>query len=140
MAQKTLTDHLPGVNKTAIERPGAIYSLATTGLLRPSRILYDDLKSALRLNEPSKADHKLDTGAKTPSDPIIDHLMSSKALRGVIRSFVVVLLLLGVAIMIMAAMGGGGTRLDVLQFGGPLVGCYVPVALLLIMPFSQRSR
>jgi hypothetical protein len=85
--------------------------------------------------------------AKDSYDPIVDHVMRSRAFKLVVWSFVAALCVVGLAVV---SLNGKATRdwrmefpdnrIEVLKYaGGPLVAC-VPVMTALVLPFSRRLR
>ena len=123
--------------------PDAIYSLVQSGLLRPKNPSYRDLTSALHLNEPSKFEDKMQNGQSGSYDPLVDHLMSSHMFQGMIWSFFVALVGVGLAVMVTTSIGGESVamRWYVLMYGGlPAIALVVPLTALFGLPFSRRLR
>ena len=121
----------------------------SSGLLRAQRPVYPDLTSALQANHPSKSEAKVQNHSKNSYDPIVDHVMRSRAFKVVVWSFIMALCAVGIAVVTLNAMTlkiymyvleQPDKRLFVLrQAGGPLIAC-VPVMTALILPFSRRLK
>jgi hypothetical protein len=124
------------------EKPGAIYSLMMNGTLQSRKANFPDLTTALRLNEPSDPKHKMLTDSASSHDPIVDHLMSSRAFRGVVWGFFAAVVCIGlVVVFVNLGVGEGDLRALVLLVGAlPIFVFLVPVATLLVMPFSRRLK
>lgn len=109
----------------------------TSGLLRPRNIVYPDLTTALKLTGPSRTKDKLQNDKPGSHDPIIDHLMSSRAFKVVMWSFLLGVMTFGSTITII------NPRLRasfVMSLGWRLLGLVVPGMTLLVLPFSRRLR
>jgi hypothetical protein len=129
---------------TSREKPGKIYSLLVKEA-RTSDATHTDLSTVLRLNSPSQAENKLrdDSIDSTDSiDPMIDHLMGSKAFRVVNWISIVCVLLLGLFWTIGgAALGGEGpTREMALAVGIPMIFCSTLFAAAVAMMCSRSLR
>lgn len=119
----------------------------TSVLLRPKNPVYPDLTSVLQANDPSRAEAKMNNHAKNSCDPIVDHVMRSRAFKLVVWSFITALCAVGIAVISLNAKATRNRnvefpdyRLVVLKYaGGPLVAC-VPVTAALVLPFSRRLR
>jgi hypothetical protein len=72
-------------------------------------------------------------------DPIADHLMSSRAFKGMFWVFFVVLV--GVGLVVVGYGGAASSyRVFILDFAaGPLAGC-VPLTAIFVLPCSRRLR
>lgn len=114
---------------------------------RDANTTYTDLSTVLRRNNPSQAEKKRQNDSFGSVDPVVDHLMGSKALMIVIWGSVASVLSLGLAVMAMAALFGrsqnlkpGGVRATIIMLGVPAVLAYVPVATAIAMLCSRRLR
>jgi len=135
-----LTRSVQGTD-TNVKRPEAIYSLLSSGLHRPRRDTHPDLISALRFNEPSKPDDKLQNDSASSYDPIVDHLMSSRAFKTVVWGFFAVLAGIGLVVVVGNVIARGDFRFAVLTYGGlPAVVACVPLFATFVLPFSRRLR
>jgi hypothetical protein len=67
---------------------------------------YTDLSTVLRLNGPSQAEKKRQSDALGSDDPVIEHLMRSKALKAVFLGLIAAVLGWGIAIIVLVEMGG----------------------------------
>ena len=124
--------------------PNAIYSLVRDGLHLPKNPSYRDLTCVLLVNKPSKSEDKMQNDQPTSCDPVIDHLISSRAFSGVIWSFFVVLVGVGLTIVALSSgseNGDDSVRWFILTYGGlPGVALAVPLTALFSLPFSRRLR
>ena len=73
-------------------------------------------------------------------DPIVDHLMSSRAFRGVVWCFFVAVMCVGLAVVFTnLGTGHGDVRSTILLLVGlPVFVILVPLTTLFVMPFSRR--
>lgn len=109
----------------------------TSGLLRPRTAAYPNLTSALRSNEPSRFEDKIQNDRDHSHDPIVDHVMRSRAFKAVIWSFSAMLFTIGLVITGL----GPDTRMTVLQYGGAaVIFFWVPFMTLFVLPCSRRLR
>jgi hypothetical protein len=119
---------------------GAIYSLMKKES-RNVNATYTDLSTVLRLNGPSQAEKKRQSDALGSDDPVIEHLMRSKALKAVFLGLIAAVLGWGIAIIVLVEMGGAQYRTDLLAFAGaPCLGAWVPATALFAMMCSRRLR
>ena len=112
------------------EERNELYKLIAEERYRASQTVFPDLSSALLMNEPSHWSDKMNLDSSGVRDPVVDHLMSSKAFKWVIWS--VPVMLLGVGVPIAAVMftfplarvvvmaNGGGIAMVLLT---PTVAC-----------------
>lgn len=109
----------------------------TTRLLRPSTTIHPDLASALRSNQPSRFQDKLQNDEANSHDPIVDHVIRSRAFKAVTWSFSAAVFGIGLAIVGL----GPETRIMVLQYGGAAaIFFWVPIVTLFVLPCSRRLR
>jgi hypothetical protein len=137
------TDHsflsIEGIG-TSHESPGRIYSLLMKER-REASATYPDLSTVLRLNDPSQAEDKLRNDSLDSIDPVVDHLMNSRAFRVVIKGFIVAVLVLGMAVFASGEIVGSDIRLVVLGYGGfPVFFAFVPLATAMAFICSHRLR
>jgi hypothetical protein len=130
--------------ETHRERSGAIYSLVMKEH-RNRNTTYTDLSTVLRLNNPSQAENKRQNDSLDLVDPVIDHLMRSRALRSLIWGFIVGVLSLGLGIMVVVSFSGfkqepGPVRVTILMIGVPCLLGYVPMFTAVAMLCSRRLR
>jgi hypothetical protein len=101
------------------------------------------LSTVLRLNNPSQAEDKLRNDSIDSVDPVINHLMGSRAVKCVIWSLVVIVLLMGVAAVVVLALweyADGLARASVMSIGIPILLGFVPAATAVAMLCSRRLR
>jgi hypothetical protein len=128
------------------KKPGAIYSLVQSGHTPTSQVRYPDMASALRLNEPSSSDDKMQNDSAGSCDPIVDHLMSSNAFKSVVWFFFAALMGVGLTVigMNIGSMGSFYTndwRVEILLYvGTPVILGIVPAITMFVLPFSRRLR
>ena len=136
---------LSQVSRKDDNKPEAIYTLLATELATPPPTSYPNLQSALRLNDPSTFESKLPTQTRASHDPIIDHLMTSKAFVATVWFLLAAISSVGLAVIAMLpfvyALSGPTVRSIILMFGGaPLLVSGVPLMLLFVLPFSKKLR
>jgi hypothetical protein len=126
---------------TSREKPGRIYSLLIKEARTPDAT-YTDLSTVLRLNDPSQAENKLRNDSIDSIDPVIDHLMSSKAFKLVVWSFVLGVLALGIPWTITLGASGGDSpsRMMGLELGVPSFIPFNVVTSAVAMVCSRRLR
>lgn len=132
------------------QKPEATYSAVTNGAPQTSKDKYDDLTSALRLNNPSRSEHKMPNDSTASHDPILDHVISSHAFKCVVWCFLAALIGVGLAVLIMnnLVLSKGeymyeypDYRSTILLKGGlPAFLGIIPIALMCVLPFSRRLR
>jgi hypothetical protein len=126
--------------ETHRESSSAIYSL----MMRQrcgGNTTYTDLSTALRLNDPSEAKHKRQNDTYGSADPVIEHLMSSKAFKAVVWSLILAVLALGAAITAVGAWRGTQWRATYLVYmGGPAILGSVLLSTAIAMMCSRRLR
>lgn len=126
--------------ETSHESTGRLYSLLLKER-RQANASHADLSMVLRLNNPSRAEDKLHNDSPDSIDPVIEHLMGSRAFRLVIKIFFGMVLFLGITFFFMGEDGGSETRLLVLGYGG--VPCFlilVPFTTAVAIVCSRRLR
>jgi hypothetical protein len=103
---------------------------------------FTDLSTVLRLNDPSQAENKLRNDSIDSIDPVIDHLMSSKAFKLVVWSFVLGVLALGIPWTITLGASGGDSpsRMMGLELGVPSFIPFNVVTSAVAMVCSRRLR
>lgn len=122
------------------ESSSAIFSLMM-GEHRKAHTTHADLSTVLRLNDPSRSENKRHDGSPDSVDPVIDHLMGSRALKIVVRIFLGAVLFLGLAIISISAVDGSEVRTVFLQNGGgPGLAACVPFMMVIAMVCSRRLR
>lgn len=128
--------------KTKRESPEAIYSLMASELHRPRENMYPDLTSALRLNGPSKSNNKLENDRAGSYDPIVDHVMRSRAFKSVVWTFFVGLATIGfTTVLLNIVYQGFEMRAVILKYGGaPGLFACVPLMTVFVLPCSRRLR
>jgi hypothetical protein len=130
--------------ETRRESSGAIYSLVMKER-RDENTTYTDLSSVLRLNNPSQAENKQQNDSLGAIDPVIDHLMGSKAFKFVIWGSMGGVLALGLAVMVVLTFFARHDKLEILRgiiltAGIPAFVGYVPVITAAAMLCSRRLR
>ena len=130
--------------ETRRESSGAIYSLVMKER-RDENTTYTDLSSVLRLNNPSQAENKQQNDSLGSIDPVIDHLMGSKAFKFVIWGSMGGVLALGLAVVVVVTFFGRDDGLEILRWRLLMVGIpafvgYVPVMTAIAMLCSRRLR
>jgi hypothetical protein len=116
---------------------GAIYSLMMRQR-RDGKTTYTDLSTVLRLNDPSEAKHKIQNDTYGSTDPVIEHLMSSKAFKAVVWTFIVAVLVLGGGIMAVGA--DVGIQYRAVYLAGPAIVGSVLISTAIAMMCSRRLR
>lgn len=113
---------------------------------RAPNVTYADsrLSTVLRLNDPSQAENKLQNDSFDSIDPVIDHLMGSRAVKCVIWSLIVIVLLVGLAVVVVSSLWMlpefGLARAGVMIICIPFLLGYVPAATAIAMLCSRRLR
>jgi hypothetical protein len=130
----------PGI-ETNRERRGAIYSLVMKER-HDANATYTDLSTVLRVNDPSEAEHKRQSDTLGSTDPVIEHLMSFKAFKAVVWSFIAAVTILGLSIIAHGIFGnlGSTARVGVLLYGGPGFVLSVLLSTAIAMMSSRRLR
>jgi hypothetical protein len=137
----TLFSGIEDVN-TGHENPGRIYSLLVKEARAPDAT-NTDLSTLLRLNNPSQAENKLRNSSIGSNDPVIDHLMDSKAFKLVHWGFIVCVLVLAIPWTLSIGntdTGAGPSRLLGLQFGLVVIIPFNVVTAAVAMACSRRLR
>ena len=126
--------------ETSHESTGRLYSLLLKER-RQANASHADLSMVLRLNNPSRAEDKLHNDSPDSIDPVIEHLMGSRAFRLVIKIFFGAVLFLGLSFFYMGQYGGSEIRLTVLGYGGfPCFLILVPFTTAVAIVCSRRLR
>ena len=118
----------------------------TNDLSQTPKVKYPNLSSALRLNDPSDSEHKIQNDAASSCDPIVDHLMGSRAFKCVVWFFFAALLGVGLTVVVMnmefARYGFyNDYRVGILLYGGmPAIVSIVPFITMVVLPFSRRLK
>lgn len=137
------TDHsrlrIKGID-TSQESPGRIYSLLMKERCE-ANASHSNLSMVLRLNNPSQAEDKLHNDLPGSTDPVIDHLMGSRAFRLVIKVLFGAVLCLGLIFFFLGEVGGSLARLYILGLGGiPCFFALVPFLTAVAIVCSRRLR
>jgi hypothetical protein len=102
---------------------------------------YADLSTVLRHNDPSEAEKKRQSDTLGSTDPVVDHLMRSKALKAVFWGFIGAVLGWGIAIVVLVGIRDGRGRTELLRIAGaPCLAAWVPATTLFAMMCSRRLR
>ena len=126
--------------ETSHESTGRLYSLLLKER-RQANASHADLSMVLRLNNPSRAEDKLHNDSPDSIDPVIEHLMGSRAFRLVIKIFFGAVLFLGLSFFYMGQYGGSEIRLTVLGYDGfPCFLILVPFTTAVAIVCSRRLR
>lgn len=105
-------------------------------------ILYDDLTSLLKSKTPSDPQEKVYGDHQNSADPMLNHLMLSKAVKVVIWSLLLVIVVLGLAVFVVVGLRFGNiSRAIILTYGG-IAGLFVwvPLVAMVAVAFSKRLQ
>lgn len=98
-----------------------------------------NLTSVAVSNEPSRFENKLNNDLPTSVDPVLEHLICSRAFKVVTWSVLYLLITLGIVVM-----GGSGTlsaRVYILLYGGEAaLVVFVPLVARIAVACSKRLR